>query len=739
MAVLITGAFLVWAYYLRDFLLMRREFVSDAKSYYEHFNYFINNIARGVYPLWEPSRSLGVPVEFFMRRIGEYNPVYLTIILFNKCGLSFMQSYLFFLGGYYFLGMIGFYLLAYRLCQSKPAAFLAYLLLLFSSLGTRMFDSYILLTVVPLIWFFYFLVSFAVNPRRHHYLGVVFTLMVLMTTYIPFYFFTIVLTFLICFVVFYASRLRFLANEWWKFFKSAKIFVLGGLVAVMLSVIPYWSFYHDLKRGELILPERHSESSLEIEIGVGEKTVTTWGIEEDLAFATHFPDYHDFQFAIIYISIFGFVILVLIAFTNATRKFMFYLIWSCLVLLISSPRGTPIYDFLYHHIFYYKYFRNLHFFLWMLLLPVFVLSLSEQFKVLLVSFPKTRLQKLGILIFIILVHIGFLVELYLQGNVIMSSYVSIVLSLVFFVIFYMGLLQGKPKAFLVFLMLLVSLQPGEVYHYLSKNISDPMNLASHLYSYRKDYLYLALPTQEQKKNLIDAQQAAGMSQLVNVIEQKPPSVYMGVKGMTLLKDSLNAQVFERFSLGKILLYDETEWVDDANYDLRRIGMTLAQNKNLAFVSPQDFLTDVYDAKQSQELKKKFVPRKQGTGTIDPSAEIITNDSPKVKLVKFDINSLKLKTALDSWKFLVYNDSFYQGWEAFIDGKKVDLWRANIGFKGLWVPPGEHMVYLRYGSALWYGWHIFLLGIFHLVFWSLIITSWKYKQEEELNLGNAHSV
>lgn len=73
--------------------------------------------------------------------------------------------------------------------------------------------------------------------------------------------------------------------------------------------------------------------------------------------------------------------------------------------------------------------------------------------------------------------------------------------------------------------------------------------------------------------------------------------------------------------------------------------------------------------------------------------------------------------------------FYKGWKAFVDGKEVDLWRANFGFKGLWVPPGEHTVYLRYGSTWWYFWHIFLLGVFYLVFVFLIVFSVKFGREK----------
>ena len=81
----------------------------------------------------------------------------------------------------------------------------------------------------------------------------------------------------------------------------------------------------------------------------------------------------------------------------------------------------------------------------------------------------------------------------------------------------------------------------------------------------------------------------------------------------------------------------------------------------------------------------------------------------------DVNSLKLKTQFDTDKFLVYNDAYNSQWQVFIDGKRQELFRANIAFKGMWVPAGEHVVYLRYGALWRYGLKYVLFGLFWFVF------------------------
>ena len=191
MSVLFIFSFILWLFLFREFLLGRRALINDALPYYEHFKFFIDNIRRGIIPLWESTRDGGVPAEFFLRRIGEFNPFYSFILILNLAGISYQHSYLFFLAGYYFLGLLGFYLLTRLLFENRALAFLSFLLLMFSSLGTLLFCSFIILEFVPMVYFFYFLTAFLRAPQKPSFLGACFCLMILLSTYIPLYFLTI--------------------------------------------------------------------------------------------------------------------------------------------------------------------------------------------------------------------------------------------------------------------------------------------------------------------------------------------------------------------------------------------------------------------------------------------------------------------------------------------------------------------------------------------------------------------
>lgn len=46
-------------------------------------------------------------------------------------------------------------------------------------------------------------------------------------------------------------------------------------------------------------------------------------------------------------------------------------------------------------------------------------------------------------------------------------------------------------------------------------------------------------------------------------------------------------------------------------------------------------------------------------------------------------------------FLVYADTYHPGWKAFLDGDPVPVYEANLAFKAVYVPKGQHLVRFRF--------------------------------------------
>jgi hypothetical protein len=48
-------------------------------------------------------------------------------------------------------------------------------------------------------------------------------------------------------------------------------------------------------------------------------------------------------------------------------------------------------------------------------------------------------------------------------------------------------------------------------------------------------------------------------------------------------------------------------------------------------------------------------------------------------------------------YLFTGDAFYPGWTAELDGQPTRLYRANLAFRAVYVPPGDHLVVHRFES------------------------------------------
>ncbi|HBR15712.1 MAG TPA: hypothetical protein DD723_09300 [Candidatus Omnitrophica bacterium] len=718
MAFLLLASFLVWGFLMRGFILNKSLLIGDAAAYYEHFKFYLDNISRGVYPMWESSREFGVPSEFFLRRIGSFNPLFYLILLFNVLGLSYLSSYLVFLTVYYFLGMLGFFLLAQRVLKDPITAFAAYLLLMFSSLGTRLFDSYIVLTLIPMIWFCYFLISFSLQQEKCYFLGITLTLMILATTYVPFYFLTIVLTFLIFFIILYFKESKILLRRYLSFVQGHKTFAAMCLLALSLSLVPGFLFFQDAGKGEIIIPQRHADSTSENQITVDFKRIQEGGTRPMIVLDDTISNLENFTLGQFYIPIFSLLIIAMGAMAPINKKLILFSAVGFSLFSLSLTDAVPINRFLYDHIFYFKYFRNYDHFLWIGILPIFILICSDLLRLLFAYRPATRIQKYTFFTYLLIVHAGLVLFLYQQDIKPLSSYANLCLSFVFFVYYFSHRQEGKNLPLPLFLFILVLCQPLEVYHYLNHNsLKNPQALADpYRYEGDKPFLRLTLPDDSISHPPFMNQPLHPSSLSQENIERKPTNIYLGTYWYNAFRQNLPKHVVSAYLDRVLIAYDHVEWIDD-NTDFERIDRALLDNENTAFISSSDEHRSTDHLRTTKNIPDDVLPH-------HPYAQIITKNSPEVRVAGFDVNFIKLKTHFHSKKFLVYNDTFHSGWQAFIDGQKVDLWRANIAFKGLWVPQGEHVVYLRFGPVWSYVLNYSLLGIFLFIFLWLLLSSIK---------------
>lgn len=82
----------------------------------------------------------------------------------------------------------------------------------------------------------------------------------------------------------------------------------------------------------------------------------------------------------------------------------------------------------------------------------------------------------------------------------------------------------------------------------------------------------------------------------------------------------------------------------------------------------------------------------------------TSDAKENKRFSYSIehyehNSFDMKVSTDKTGILYWADGYDKWWHAYIDGKEVPIYRANINFKAIVLPKGEHIVRFIYNPIL----------------------------------------
>lgn len=431
------------------------------------------------------------------------------------------------------------------------------------------------------------------------------------------------------------------------------------------------------------------------------------------------------------------------------------------VFLLSSPEVSPAYDFLREHVFYFKYFRNLHFFLWLFILPVCALFIGQQLDAFLKIRPANKKQGWILLGVILMFHGGFIIFEKQQGGGLVTSYWAVILSFAFFFMCYQNNSKRNNTLKLTLLLLAVCIQPMEVFSYLANNVPqreryeadsdivqpyryerepymglilprDPVITTAILSQYAADpqTLYAALknknyindqglaqPNYEGMHNenpgiynllkehfqyaayLYDSPDVGSVLRTAEVLDRKHYAAYW----LNEFYEKMNPAVFEWYLRGSVSVYDHIENIPHETDELERIGKSFLENRHVAFTH-----TDQDRAHSSEQEEASY------------QIQVITDNTKEVEIVNYGANSLKMKTSFLKDKFLVYNDSYHSDWRAYINDQEVPLYRANIAFKGVWLPAGENTVYFRFGSAATYLFNYLMMAIFYAVFFCLVL-------------------
>jgi uncharacterized membrane protein YfhO len=74
------------------------------------------------------------------------------------------------------------------------------------------------------------------------------------------------------------------------------------------------------------------------------------------------------------------------------------------------------------------------------------------------------------------------------------------------------------------------------------------------------------------------------------------------------------------------------------------------------------------------------------------------EAVQVRILSEKTTEVNIAVQTDTAGYVLLADTFYPGWQAFVDGRAVPVQRANGAQRAVFVEPGKHQVRFRYAPA-----------------------------------------
>jgi hypothetical protein len=110
-------------------------------------------------------------------------------------------------------------------------------------------------------------------------------------------------------------------------------------------------------------------------------------------------------------------------------------------------------------------------------------------------------------------------------------------------------------------------------------------------------------------------------------------------------------------------------------------------------------------KSTVQNNSRKVLQRLGSSDFDPMKEVVLDSDPGIetrsalvatsKITRYENQELTIRASLNDTGVLVLADSYYPGWQAYVDGRQQKIHRANLFFRAVVLPKGNHTVEFRY--------------------------------------------
>lgn len=101
--------------------------------------------------------------------------------------------------------------------------------------------------------------------------------------------------------------------------------------------------------------------------------------------------------------------------------------------------------------------------------------------------------------------------------------------------------------------------------------------------------------------------------------------------------------------------------------------------------------------------------------------------------RYDYDSFEMKASADNDGILYWADGYDKNWHAYINGKEVPVYRANINFKAISIPKGTSKIYFIYNPFLYKIGLFIFYGTLLLCILAAVIMNGFYIVSRKLNI------
>ena len=525
--------------------------------------------------------------------------------------------------------------------------------------------------------------------------GLIFAASLILTSYLPFYFLTVFIISAAGTLFFNFPAIKTVFTPIAEFIYRRVTLVVFFFGVLVLAVIPGYQAYQSTVSNQVVAPFRNGAGQKNVGVDFMDyEKVSKIGFASRMDIEDLYANLDSIQYGddcFFYVSLFVYIVLILGAVLSMTKVLAVCLGAALILFLLMMSSGAGLHRLAFDHVVYFKLIRNMHFFL-PFFLGVLTLFVSEQIRIL---FEKRKViiekYRISFFVFLVLVHLGLAGFLGSQKNIIVSSFLALGLSFLFWSVFVFDKKRKNEALLVALLFLSIVVQPFEV---IWRHNQSGRRASSYTSYMSKESTVDCLAVSSVKPVFVYtrmnlAQATSSDNAEISRIKMTDATRFYENGFPTFWSYELTVKVpfddLQKYTANKFYIYDAVDILRNIG-NFQDLANSFRTERNVAFVAPGE------SVEQLSGLMTKI------PAALLKPVSIVRGPSDLFKVLSFDVNSIKIQTHFPDEKFLVYTDSYHKDWKALINGKPAVIYRANMAFKGIYLPPGVNEIDLQYRPA-----------------------------------------